>query len=188
MELRPEQVKFATFDAHALKAIDFTQNSADDVSFKMDSISLYPVVIEFDKDKTYEQAQQEEADEEKADADAKAKTVKTVTVNVKTVNASAIDKAVKKAGGSNKYVTRIVLGSKVKTIKAGAFKKYGKVKTLELKTKKLTKKSVKNSLKSSKVKTVKVKAGSKKVNKKLVKKYKKFFTKKNAGKKVTVKL
>ena len=51
----------------------------------------------------------------------------------------------------------------------------------------MTKKSVKASLKGSKVKTVQVKVGSKKVNKKFVKKYKKIFTKKNAGKKVTVK-
>lgn len=62
-----------------------------------------------------------------------------------------------------------------------------KVKTLTVKSKALTKASVKNSLKGSKVKTVKVKVGSKKENKKYVKKYKKIFTKKNAGKKVTVK-
>jgi len=37
------------------------------------------------------------------------------------------------------------------------------------------------------VKTVKVKVGKKKTNKKYVKKYKKIFTKKNAGKKVRVK-
>ena len=118
----------------------------------------------------------------------KAKKVKTVTVNTATVSASAIDKAVKKAGGSKKYVTKIVLGSKVKKIKAKAFSKYSKVTSLEVKTKKLTKKSVKNSLKSSKVKTVKVKVAKKAAtNKKFVKKYKKIFTKKNAGKKVAVK-
>ncbi len=38
-----------------------------------------------------------------------------------------------------------------------------------------------------KVNTVKVKVGKKKENKKYVKKYKKIFTKKNCGKKVTVK-
>jgi len=123
----------------------------------------------------------------KAAAEAKAKKVKTVTVNVSTVNAKAIDKVVKKKGGSNKYVTKIVLGKKVKKISAKAFAKYKKVTTIELKTKKLKKKSVKNSLKGSKVKTVKVKVGSKKLNKKYIKKYKKFFTKKNAGKKVKVK-
>lgn len=62
-----------------------------------------------------------------------------------------------------------------------------KVKTLTVKSKALTKASVKNSLKGSKIKTVKVKVGSKKENKKYVKKYKKIFTKKNAGKKVKVK-
>ena len=99
----------------------------------------------------------------------------------------AIDKAVKKKGGSNKYVTKIVLGKTVKKISKGAFKSYKRVKTLEIKSKKLTKKSVKNSLKGSKVKTVKVKVGKKATNKKYVKKYKKIFTKKNAGKKVKVK-
>jgi len=130
------------------------------------------------------------ADKEKADqaaADAKAKKVKTVTVNVANVNAKAVDSAVKKAGGSEKYVTKIVLGKKVKKVSAKTFAKYKKVTTIELKTKKLSKKSVKSSLKSSKVKTVRVKVGSKKVNKKYVKKYKKIFTKKIAGKKVRVK-
>ena len=59
-------------------------------------------------------------------------------------------------------------------------------KTLVVKTKKLKKKSVRGSLKGSNVKKVKVQVGSKKVNKKYVKKYKKIFTKKNAGKKVKV--
>ncbi len=64
-----------------------------------------------------------------------------------------------------------------------------KVKTITLKTKKLTKKSVKNLLKGCKAKkiTIKVKVGSKKENQKYVKKYKKYFTKKNAGKKAVVK-
>ena len=62
-----------------------------------------------------------------------------------------------------------------------------KTTTVTIKTKALSKARVKNSLKSSKVKTVKVKVGSKSQNKKYVKKYKKYFTKKNAGKKVTVK-
>ncbi|MBE6040975.1 MAG: hypothetical protein E7220_00460 [Clostridiales bacterium] len=123
-----------------------------------------------------------------ADPDAKARKVKTVTVNASTVNAKAVDKAVGKAGGSYKYVTKIVLGKKVRKISAKTFAKYRKVTTVELKTRKLSKKSVKNSLKNSKVKTVKVKAGSRKVNKKYVKIYKKYFTKKNAGRKVTVRL
>jgi len=124
----------------------------------------------------------------KATTDAKAKKVKTVTVNVATVNAKAIDKVVKAKGGSANYVTKIVLGKKVKKISSKAFAKYKKVTVLEIKTKKLTKKSVRKSLKNSKIKTIKVKVGSKKLNRKYVKKYKKFFTKKNAGKKAKVKL
>lgn len=122
-----------------------------------------------------------------AAADSAAKEVKTVTVNDKTVDAKAIDNAVKKAGGSEKYVTKIVLGKKVSKISASAFKKYTKVTTLEIKSKKLKKAKVKKSLKGSKVKTVKVNVGKKKANKKYVKKYKKIFTKKNAGKKVKIK-
>ena len=55
-----------------------------------------------------------------------------------------------------------------------------------VKTKLLKKKSVKGSLKNSKVSNVKVKVGGKKLNKQYVKKYKKIFTKKNAGKKAKV--
>ena len=75
---------------------------------------------------------------------------------------------------------------KVTGINAKTFKGT-KVKTLTVRTGKLTKKSVKGSLKGSKIKTVKVKVGKKKVNKQYVKKYKKIFTKKNAGRKVSVK-
>ena len=75
-------------------------------------------------------------------ADTKAKKVKTVTVNVKTVSVKAIDKAVKKAKGSQNYVTKFILGKKVKKISKKAFSKYKKAKTLVVKTKKLKKKSV----------------------------------------------
>ena len=62
-----------------------------------------------------------------------------------------------------------------------AFAKDSKLKTLFIKnTTKLTKKGVKKSLKSSSVKTVKVKKSK-------VSKYRKFFTKKNCGRKVKVK-
>lgn len=74
----------------------------------------------------------------------------------------------------------------VTSIAPKAFKGTG-VKTLTVKSKKLTKASVKGSLKGSKINTVKVKVGKKKENSKYVKKYKKIFTKKNAGKKVKVK-
>jgi len=127
--------------------------------------------------------------DKKPSAETKVKRVKTVTVNVATVTAKAVDKAVKKAGGSNKYVTKIILGKKVRKISPKAFAKYKKLTTLEVRTKKLTKKRVKKALKGSKVKTIKVKVAKKtKTNRKYVKKYKKIFTKKNAGKKVKVKL
>ncbi|MBQ9061090.1 MAG: hypothetical protein IJ128_08100, partial [Firmicutes bacterium] len=116
------------------------------------------------------------------------KKVRTVTVNVKTVSAAAINKAVAKAGGSNKYVTTIVLGKKVKKISKGAFRKYTKVKTLVVKSKKLKKAKVKKALKGSKITKVRVKVGKKKTNKQYVKKYKKIFTKKIVGKKVKVSL
>ncbi|MBR2674262.1 MAG: hypothetical protein IKE52_02240, partial [Mogibacterium sp.] len=85
-----------------------------------------------------------------------------------------------------KNTKKVTLGANVDTIDKQAFKG-SKVKTVILKTKDLTKKGVKGSLKGSKVTTVKVKVGAKKANQKFVKKYKKIFTKKIAGKKVTVK-
>ena len=128
-------------------------------------------------------------DAENALAEAEKKAVTSVTVNTKTVNAKAVNAAIAKAGGSSKYVTTIVLGKKVKKISKGAFKNYKKAKTLVVKTKKLKKASVKKSLKGSKISKVKVKVSKKKkANKKYVKKYKKIFTKKNAGKKVNVSL
>lgn len=112
----------------------------------------------------------------------------TVIVNSATVSAGALDAAVKKAGGSRDTVTTIVLGKKVKKISKGAFKNYKKTSTLVVQTKKLKKAKVKKSLKGSRITKVKVSVGKKKVNKKYVKKYKKIFTKKNAGKKVKVSL
>ena len=126
-----------------------------------------------------------DAAKEKSDADAVAKAeteakTKAGNVNKATVSASDIKKA------SNLGLTSVTLGPKVKKIKKNAFRGT-KIKTVTVKTKKLTAKSVKGSLKGSKVKKVKVKVGKKSVNKKYVKKYKKIFTKKNAGKKVSVK-
>ncbi len=150
------------------------------------------------------------ADEPVKPADDGNKSVKEVTANTKTVTAKSLAAAVKAAGGDVKTITSITLGSKVKTIKASAFKAFpklktvtlgknvktikknafkgSKVKTVVVKSKKLTKKSVKGSLKGSKVKTIKVDVSKKKAaDKKYVKKYKKIFTKKNAGKKAAVK-
>lgn len=77
--------------------------------------------------------------------------------------------------------TFIITSAALRTI--GAYSFYGdkSLKTIYInKTTKLTKKSVKKSLKGSKVKTVKVKKSK-------VKKYRQYFTKKNSGRKVTVK-
>lgn len=115
-----------------------------------------------------------------------AKAVKTVTVNSATVSAKTLNAAVKKAGAGKNTVTTIVLGKKVKKISKGTFKNYKKAKTLIVKTKKLKKSKVKNSLKGSKISRIKVRVGKKKTNKAYVKRYKKIFTKKNAGKKVRV--
>ena len=82
-------------------------------------------------------------------------------------------------------IRTVTIGSEIASISKNAFAK-SKVTKLILKTTKLTKKSVKGSLKGSKVKTVQVKVGSKKINKRYVKSYKKIFTKKNAGRKATV--
>ena len=74
----------------------------------------------------------------------------------------------------------------MKTIKKYACKG-SKATKLVVKTMKLGKAGVKKSLLGSKIKIVKVKVGKKAVNKKYIKRYRKIFTKKNAGKKVTVK-
>ena len=96
--------------------------------------------------------------------------------NVTTVNSKAF---------KAKKIRTVVIGKNVSKISAKAFAK-SKVKTVIVKTKKLKKKTVKKCLKGSKVKLIKVKVGSKKLNRRYVKKYKKIFTKKNAGRKVIV--
>jgi hypothetical protein len=114
--------------------------------------------------------------------------VTTVTVDSKTVTAASLKKAVEKAGGNPNTVTTIVIGKKVRKISNGSFKSFKKTKTLVVKTTKLKKSTVKRSLKGSKVSKVKVNVGKKKTNRKYVRKYKKIFTKKNAGRKVKVTL
>ena len=109
----------------------------------------------------------------------------TVEVNGKVYKVAAIGPAAFK--GAQKTLKSVVIGKNVTIIAKGAFKGCPKLKTLIVKTKKLTKKKVKGSLAGSSVKTVKVKVGSKKTNKKYAKKYKKIFKKKNSGKKVSVK-
>lgn len=119
------------------------------------------------------------------DSDAKARAVKSVKVGGSKVTAASIRAAIAAAGGRNEYVTELVLGKGVKKISKKALKGT-KVKTIVIKSKKLKKKSVKGSLKGSSVTKIKVKVGSKKTNKKYARKYKPYFTKKNAGRKVKV--
>ena len=112
-------------------------------------------------------------------------------------------KVTEKSAGSNGTVT-FTKAKKAKTATVPATVKLADGKTYQVtaigakafagtkatkivvKTKGLKKASVRGSLKGSKVKTVKVKVGTKKQNLTYVKKYKKIFTKKNAGRKVKV--
>ena len=94
--------------------------------------------------------------------------------SVKTIGSYAFRK-------NPKLVTFKITSSKLTTIGSYAFSGDSRLKTVYIqKTKKLTKKKVKKSLKGSSVKTVKVKKSK-------VKTYKKYFTKKNCGRKVKVK-
>ncbi len=83
-------------------------------------------------------------------------------------------------------IRSVTIGKNVSRLAKYAFRK-SKAVTVTLKTKKLTNASVRGCLKSSKVSKILVKVGSKKVNASYVKKYKKYFTKANAGKKAAVK-
>ena len=85
-----------------------------------------------------------------------------------------------------KKIRTVTIGENVSIIMKNAFAK-SKATKMILKTKLLNKSTVKSSLKGSKIKRVNVKVGKKKDNKTYLKKYKKIFTKKNAGKKVSVK-
>ena len=87
---------------------------------------------------------------------------------------------------TNAKVRKVFVSSNVTTLKPYAFKG-SKATKIFVKTKKLKKSKVKNSLKGSKVKYVYIRVGTKKLNKTYVTKYKKYFTKANAGRKVTVK-
>jgi len=119
----------------------------------------------------------------------KAKNSKTVTVpstmkiNGETYKVTSV--AAKAFKGSK--CTTAYIGANVKKLDKYAFR-YSKVKTVYIKSKLLSKTRVKGSLKYSKVTTVKAKVSTKKsTNKKYAKKFKSYFTKANAGKKVTVK-
>jgi hypothetical protein len=103
--------------------------------------------------------------------------IKGKTFKVTQINANAF---------TGKKIRTVTIGENVKSIKKNAFKG-SKATKIILKTKLLKKAKVKGSLKGSKIETIQVKIGKKSVNKTYVKKYKKIFTKANAGKKVAVK-
>ena len=88
---------------------------------------------------------------------------------------------------TGKRIRKVTIGKNVKIIKKYAFKG-SKATKLIFKTKLLKKSKVKGCLKGSKVKTIQIKLGKKSLNKKYVKLYKKYFTKANAGRKVTIKM
>ena len=98
------------------------------------------------------------------------------TYNVTTVGAKAF---------TGSKIRTVTIGKNVSKLTKNALYKSKATKVI-VKTKKLKKSTVKGSLKGSKVKKVQVKVGTKKQNTTYVKKYKKIFTKKNAGRKVTV--
>lgn len=103
-----------------------------------------------------------------------------VTINGKIYKVTEVaDNAFK----NNTKVTSVVIGSNITKIGKNAFSGAENLKTITIKSAKLTKKSVKNCLKGSSVKTIKLKGNAKKQ----YKKYAAYFTKANCGKKVTVK-
>ena len=99
----------------------------------------------------------------------------TVKLNGKTYKITATAASAFKG----KKIRTVTLGANIKKIAANTFKG-SKATKLVLKTTKLTKAKVKNSLKGSKIKTIKVSV-AKAQKKATVKKYKKYFTKKNAA-------
>ena len=117
----------------------------------------------------------------------KAPEVTVLTLNTAKVTQASVAKAVQNAGAQAASITTVVLGKKVRKVGKAAFRSLPNAQTLVVKTKKLKKPSVKKCLKGSRVKTVRVQVGKAKANKAYAKKYKKFFTKKNAGKKAKVK-
>ena len=88
-----------------------------------------------------------------------------------------------KAFNGAKKLKTLVVGAKVATIGKLAFKGCKKLKAATVKSGALKKASCKNLVKSTKI--VKIKLAGK-AAKKMKKKYKKFFPKKNAGKKLKI--
>ena len=119
---------------------------------------------------------------------AKAKNTKSVSVPA-TIKISGKSCKVVQLNGkafTGKRIRTVTVGKNVTKLSKNTFAK-SKATKIILQTRSLKKSSVKACFKSSKVKTVQVKVGSRMQNKKMVKTYKKVFTRKNCGKKVTVK-
>lgn len=100
-----------------------------------------------------------------------------VTYKVTQINAKAF---------TGKSIKTVTIGENVSSIKKGAFAG-SKAKKLIIRSRLLSKAKVKGCLKGSKIRTARVRVGKKSENRKYVKKYKKYFTKKNAGRKISVK-
>lgn len=118
----------------------------------------------------------------------KANNVKSVTVpDTVLINGRlfAVTQVNAKAFTGQKIRT-VTIGRNVKVIRSKAFSK-SKATKMIIKTKLLKKAAVKNSLRGSQIRTIQISVGSKKQNKQYVKKYKKIFTKANAGKKIAIK-
>ncbi|HAM16867.1 MAG TPA: hypothetical protein DCP91_13645, partial [Eggerthellaceae bacterium] len=119
-------------------------------------------------------------------AAAEAAVKSTITFNAAKCTKAALAKAVKKSGKKPAAVKKVVLGTKVKRIAKASFAKLKKAKTIVVQTKKLKKAAIAKALAKSKVAAVVVNVGNAKANKAYAKKYKKIFTKKICGKKVSV--
>ena len=93
--------------------------------------------------------------------------------------------AVGKKAFKAKKIRQVVLGKNVKKLAAYTFAG-SRCSSLVMKTKLLKKAKVKGCLKSSRIKKIRIKVGKAKTNKTVRKRYKKIFTRKNAGKKVKI--
>lgn len=102
--------------------------------------------------------------------------IKGETLKITRINSNAF---------KGKKIRKVTVGKNVKKLSKNAMKG-SKATAMIIKTKALSKASVKGSLRGSKIKSIKVKVGKKKENRKYVKRYKKIFTKKNAGRKVKI--
>lgn len=135
------------------------------------------------KGATYEVSASGKKTVEYSGTDNKSKTVTvpaTVKIDGKTYKVTAI---AANAFKNHTKVTSVTIGSNVTSIGKNAFKGAKKCTTIVIKSDKLTKKALKSCLSGSSVKTVKLTGDAKK----MYKKYVKYFTKANCGKKVTVK-